>query len=1026
MQKTSTKIRIFSLAALGTCTVLSLVGLYFAAQISTSYSMDQFVPKKHPLLKVDWESKKVFQILDSSPHILLLSFDSGGGSRWYQPANLERLNTLSSKIQKLSNVKSVISLGNISSAYESKGEILVGTLGDLQKQGFSTKNIMTNPLYTPNLMSKDGFHSAVFVTPSLAANVEQHKHLMEKIRIMARETFPYAKVKIGGPAAIRTQLLDLLSQEILIFIFLALACAVVVLKIMFHGFFVVLQACFILLIANFLALGVMGYAGIPFNILSSTLPIIVTVSSLGIFTHLLVRMSETAHLPWHERIQSLRELVREISVTIVLTGLSTVVGFACLIPSDVQVISDYGLAVSMGVFVSSLTTMLLVPSLYVWVKWPMPRKFLAEPKRFAYFVTRKAAWINPVMLALTVTFATVGISLSWTAKLMDDLPTGHSTRLSTDLISNKLGGVSTLDLIVGSDKIKDGWKKPANIRKLQALAEELRARRDIGSILTLSDFLTTTGKQAVPKSREAIAELQFLYGMSGESPLKHFVSSDDKWTRVAIRLPDLPADRNQALIGSLKNRFEKQFPGMQVRTSGTAAIVPRMNKELSKHLMWGFFEALFWIVLVLAIYFRSLRWALVAVVPNLTPPAVLLGVMALFDVPVKPGIAIVFAISLGIAFDNTIYVLGRLKHFLKLNPKTTTLPVYTLMKKETMPCFVSSMCLFAGFSIFLFSVFPVNKIFGLFVLLSILAGLLGDLVWLPAILKRYPWLLLEKTRHATMERTFAFQFREHAVRFSPYILLVGLAMVAFHNSYAASPAASPAAAPAGNGSTDVQTILKAVEEKAAPPSERVQMKMVIIDSNGSKQERELTILRKNDGQPRALVRLNKPSDLKGLSLLTVSADGKEDQYLYLPSDKKSRRILGSNKKGKFLGSEIAYEDLSISTYREFENKIVKDDGKIVQIESKAKPDSESSYGRVTTWINKVDSRIEKVDYYDKDGKLLKRAQFKGYTKVGGKFWRAKQVLVHNVQDNRKTQLIVKKVNLTKIKDDEVSLAALEE
>jgi hypothetical protein len=230
---------------------------------------------------------------------------------------------------------------------------------------------------------------------------------------------------------------------------------------------------------------------------------------------------------------------------------------------------------------------------------------------------------------------------------------------------------------------------------------------------------------------------------------------------------------------------------------------------------------------------------------------------------------------------------------------------------------------------------------------------------------------------------------------------------------------------AANGSS-VQEVLKSVEEHSAPPNERVELKMIIQESDGSKKERVMTLLRKNEGTARSLIRLEQPSDLKGLSLLTVSSKDKEDQWLFLPSDKKSRRILGSNKKGKFLDSEIAFEDLQISTYKEFNNRIVKEDATTIQIESKAKSAGDSSYGRIMTWIAKPDLRVDHVDYYDKSGKLLKQAQFKSYQKVGDKFWRARQVNVVNVQAKRKTSLIVQKVSIKKIEDDEVSLGALEE
>jgi hypothetical protein len=258
-------------------------------------------------------------------------------------------------------------------------------------------------------------------------------------------------------------------------------------------------------------------------------------------------------------------------------------------------------------------------------------------------------------------------------------------------------------------------------------------------------------------------------------------------------------------------------------------------------------------------------------------------------------------------------------------------------------------------------------------------------------------------------------FEESTIRvkkFAPYILSFAFVFSFSKNTFAANE--------------KVDQILKSVEQKLAPPNERVSLKMVIQDSDGSKKERVLTILRKNEKGNRALIRLLQPSDLKGLSLLTIAEGDKEDQWLYLPSDKKSRRILGSNKKGKFLDSEISYEDLRADTYKDFNNKIVKEDDKSIQIESTAKKDSESSYGRVVTWIGKPELQIDRVDYYDKGGKLLKQATFKNYKKVGGKFLRAHQMLVTNVQAKRKTMLIVQKVSLKKISDDEISLSALED
>lgn len=1003
--------RIGSIAVLWFFTILALVAARFALKTPTDYAMEQFLPKNHESLRWDRESKKVFQISESTPHILMLSFGPKGQKAWYTPTNLRKLEKLSAGIQRLKSVQSVTSLATAKAAYEYKDQLSVGTVRELVKSGLSPKSLLNDPVFTPNLISKDGRATAIFVSPHA---VSQHKHrtLLREIRRLAQKEFPEARVQIGGPSAIRTQIIDLLSSEIVYFIALSALAAILVIKALFHGWSILPQIAFILTITNLLAGGLMGLFGIPFNVLTSTVPILVTICTLGNACHTLARMSPKAHLRGLDKWNELKSLMRELTGPHLMAAATTAIGFATLIPSNVPIISSYGLIVALCVMMASVTTLLLVPSMYLWLRWPAQREWMNEQRQFAFFLYKFRAPITYGTAALVVVMTLVGSRLSWTARLFDDLPASQSAKISTDAISRRLGGIAPLDLIIGHESLPDLWKTPANLQKLNMLSEKWRRENPRGSLVSLVDLMSVgSQKKTLPRSQAAAAEIQFLYAMGEDNPVRYFLSSDEKWTRIALRLPDLPADQMQTKISAMVADLQRTFPNLRVKTAGYAAVVPPMNMDLSRELMWGFFSALFWIVLMLAVSFRSLRWALVSVIPNLAPPAILLGVLALSEIPIRPGIAIIFSISIGIAFDNTIYVLQRLREFMKESrvKRRASLPMFAVMKAETTPCLISSVALVAGFSIFLFSYFPINKLFGAFMLISILAGLLGDLVWLPALLQKYPWLLLGRLKDENVEDTN--QFQEWAMRASTFILFLALGFLAFRPVYAA---------------TSVQDLLRQVEQKQSPPDERVVLKLIIQEPDGTKKEREISILRKNEKDARALVKLLKPADLKGLSVLTVQNKGQEDQWLYMPSAKKSRRIVGSGKKGKFLDSEIAYEDLRISTYKQFNNKVTQENGSMIEVESVAKPGNESSYGRIHTWISKPDLHIKKVDYYDKDGKLLKQASFSNYQKIGDKFWRARKVSVNNVQEKRKTELILVKVSLKKISKEEVSLSSLEE
>src|SRR5690606_23946398 len=194
----STKIKIFSAISLTFFVFLSALGIHFAFKIKSDYDIDQFLPKNHHLLQWDQESKKLFHISEAAAHILLLSLPEGESKQWHDRVYIDGLVELTSRIEGLEGVQSVLSLGNIQYAQEQDNQLIVGTLKDLRDEGFQIDKLLDDPLYTPNLISKDGRHTAVFVLPYVQPQ-EKHKKLMNELALHANEIFPEASVKVGGP-----------------------------------------------------------------------------------------------------------------------------------------------------------------------------------------------------------------------------------------------------------------------------------------------------------------------------------------------------------------------------------------------------------------------------------------------------------------------------------------------------------------------------------------------------------------------------------------------------------------------------------------------------------------------------------------------------------------------------------------------------------------------------------------------------------------------------------------------------------
>ena len=190
-------------------------------------------------------------------------------------------------------------------------------------------------------------------------------------------------------------------------------------------------------------------------------------------------------------------------------------------------------------------------------------------------------------------------------------------------------------------------------------------------------------------------------------------------------------------------------------------------------------------------------------------------------------------------------------------------------------------------------------------------------------------------------------------------------------------------------------------------SSTVDLKMTLKNKNGQTSERLLTTktLELTEDGDQSLIVFNSPKDVKGTSTLTFTHKvGSDDQWLYLPSIKRVKRISSNNKSGPFVGSEFAYEDLSSQEVEKYSYKFLEENGSLLTVEQDP-VDPKSGYTRRLVTYNKDKGyRIEKVDFFDRKNSLLKTLIYSDYKLHKNKFWRAGTFDMVNHQSNKETQL----------------------
>jgi len=194
---------------------------------------------------------------------------------------------------------------------------------------------------------------------------------------------------------------------------------------------------------------------------------------------------------------------------------------------------------------------------------------------------------------------------------------------------------------------------------------------------------------------------------------------------------------------------------------------------------------------------------------------------------------------------------------------------------------------------------------------------------------------------------------------------------------------------------------------------RTRLTMILQDRKGKTRERSLRISTLEVPDPalgdKSLVIFDTPRDLKGTALLSharILED--DDQWLFLPALKRTKRISSSNKTGAFFGSEFTYEDITAQEYGKYSYKWLENKpcGKLTCALVERRPRYKNSgYNRLVTWYDTAEYRIWRIDYYDRKGKYYKTLKLSDYRQYLGRFWRAHTYTMTNLKTGKTTRLV---------------------
>jgi uncharacterized protein len=611
-----------------------------------------------------------------------------------------------------------------------------------------------HPIYTNLLVNEDQTATAMQIL-FRDVEAEYSQQELEQMRVdevdrIREMTAPYAErasIHLGGVHVIAYQLINIISSDLIVFGLAIAAMICVLLLILFRGLRwvaipVICCACSVLP-----TMGLFALLGIKATVISANFIALQLILTLAIVIHLIVQYREEANDDSGDHKNRIRRTLQHKIGPCLFAGVTTSVGFASLIFSDIQPVISFGWMMIIAMGFSILASLVLFPVLVLL----LPRGEIHDDYRALTGLVggmRKLALGQPVLVSIAAALIlAVGIAgatlLSVENSFINYFRTSTLIHQELAYIDQDFGGTTPLDITYQIQEEPDNpdlimsAEASLTLQRIHQVMENFEATGRILSPVNLTDLAREVNNDQPITEYELTAIYWLMEEEFREDLVGSFFNEELQEVRFNIWIQDLTPGLNRA-------EFLEQ-----VRTDLADIGVAEDSYQLTnlfmlyQQIMQKLFDSqiktlglvYIAITLMFMLIFRSVKIALVAIVPNIISTAAIFGVMGWAGLPLDLMTITIAAIVMGIAVDDTIHYIHR--YLEERESNVAEVAIDNTHRSVGMAVLYTSVLIAAGFSMLAFSDFVPSVIFGLLTALAMIMALLADLCLLPVLLKRF-------------------------------------------------------------------------------------------------------------------------------------------------------------------------------------------------------------------------------------------------------------------------------------------------
>ena len=673
----------------------------------------------------------------------------------FSQKKLSELQVLKEKIENISEIESVISILDAPIFMQPKVSLFKSASNDkylLQDEidlKLAQEEFASSPIFSELVLSKNGSVTAFQI--NLIAQ-DDYTDTIREIRKILDNNQDF-NLYLAGPAMIVVDTIDYIKSDVFNFGFLTLIIFSLLLLLFLRSVWITFVIMANASLVVFFTLSLLGINNWPISIVSSNFIALLLISSIAISVHIVVKLQDDL-----AEKRSAALAFSQILVPCFYAALTTMVGFASLVLSDIKPVIDFGKMMAVGVSINLLISFIFIPIANAFK--PLITNFKTNISQ--YFINNISLPLKSFFekysivgsLALIPVFIYLSMQLKVENKFIDYFNESTEIYQGMSLIDRELGGTTPIDIVLTlpeeeiiideddfffseDSEVATYWWREKNMELLKSLKNSIDDVSGVGKVLSIANGAefaeNLNGGFPIGEAGLVFLKNSLLENDQAKQIVDEYLTEDERSTRISLRTVDSMdgLSRNE-LLNEINAVLSAQLEGTDVSfyVSGLGVLYNNLLQSLFSSQIKTFgvvFGAIFFMLLLL---FRSALVAFsIILVPSIAVGLVL-SLMSVFSIPLDIMTITIASICIGMSVDYSIHFSWK---YLRNKERIADYYDQTILSTGR-AILITGTTIILGFAVFIFSNFNPTALFGILSAIAICVSMLLSMLTLPRFL----------------------------------------------------------------------------------------------------------------------------------------------------------------------------------------------------------------------------------------------------------------------------------------------------